>query len=663
MCGISGIINFGVETLEAQNIRSMTSELRHRGPDDEGYLLVGQDGCQIYAGDETGCHADPRDDIDYIPEYHIEQADGRASSVTFGHRRLSILDLSMLGHQPMSYMDRYWIVHNGEIYNYLELRSELQHQGYSFRSQSDTEVVMAAYHAWGSDCLSRFNGMWAFAIYDSIQNRLFISRDRFGIKPLSYYFDKERLIFASELKALLKHQYILPRPNVDYVNRFLNQHPAEYLGETAFDKLYHFPPATYLELDLSHRAPDELMFRKYWRLKHHRHNEKVDEAQAQLYAGQYLDLLDDAVRLRLRADVKTGSAFSGGLDSSSVVYLVNKHLRRNGAQERQQTFSTVYKSPETRHCDESRFIDELSHKLKIKSNQIEPTPEMVQAEYERMVYAMDTPQDCSLMCCMFTYKLVASSDVTVTLDGQGADELQGGYLRYLVNYLVHLPLRELKKEAGRFMQIPGARGEITIGILFNLVRRLHMNSIFLRLLRFAGKFRDPFLSLNERLSDDFIGNLVSLLHFGDRSSMAHSIETRYPFLDYRMVEFWFSLPGGYKLKEGWTKYVARLAFNGKLPDNITWRKDKMGWEMPQDHWFRGELKEWVRAKIQGSKFLQDIGADVGVVRELDSKQPDHKALKKVIKLLNLAIWYDIFIENGRKASRSSFVRAVEEIQD
>jgi asparagine synthase (glutamine-hydrolysing) len=645
MCGIVGIIGLkGKETVEGENLHRMTATLSHRGPDDEGYLLVTQGACRTFIGPDTP-KSDPAITPNYNSQIFIEEGYKVPSTVAFGHRRLAILDLSLNGHQPMSYLNRYWIVFNGEIYNYIELRQELMEYGYKFCSQSDTEVLMAAYDKWGPECLQRFNGMWAFAIYDVKEERLFISRDRFGVKPLAYYFDSQVFIFASEIKALIKHRRVSTEPNLTYIKRFLEHHPVDYQEETAFKNIFYFPRASYVEFRPSDPNLQNLVPKTYWTVDVNLSNDEYDEAKARELAFEYLNLLEDAVRLRLRSDVRVGSAFSGGIDSSTITYLVNGLLNREGETEQQNVFSIVFKSSDAvRHCDESEFIDLLIGKLGLNSHQIEPSSDMVRREYSRMIYAMDTPQDHSLMSCWFTYWLARSAEVTVTLDGQGADELQGGYLRYLVNYFANLPLIKLRSEFNSFKHIPSAKKEILLGIIFNIIGKMFLKKGAEVVLRVLGKYSSPYMMVNMRLYQDFCENLVNLLHFGDRSSMAHSVETRYPFMDYRLVDFWFALPPTYKFRNGWTKYLARKAVSGRLPDSISWRKDKMGWELPEDYWFRGDLREWLIEKVEKSILLKDLGI-YDDARLLLAENTSSKKLKRAIKLLNLAIWHEVFFNN------------------
>jgi asparagine synthase (glutamine-hydrolysing) len=362
------------------------------------------------------------------------------------------------------------------------------------------------------------------------------------------------------------------------------------------------------------------------------------------YMEEYYSLLSDAVRLRLRADVRVGTTFSGGLDSSSLVHVIHEQFHQAGIRENQLTFSLLFgSSPDTASCDESRFVREVTDRYDVQPHAIEPSAADVRDEYARMVYVMDTPQDDSLMSCMFTYRLVARSGVVVSLDGQGADELQGGYLRYLVNLFTNMRLSSLVPAAAAFRHIPNAGREIAVGGALALASRLGLQTASRRALAAVGKKADPFLSPNGRLLADFTGNLRNLLHYGDRASMAYSVEARYPHLDYRLARFWFGVPASYKLHNGWTKYVARRTFAGRLPDPIVWRRDKMGWEIPEAYWFGGALNGWARQEIASSEFLRALSAASPAIQELQ-KSHARQRLSVPLKLLNLAHWHRIFFD-------------------
>lgn len=342
MCGITADIVFNKKELyQSKDIIKMTRTLRHRGPDDEGFLFVNANDKSPCLGAESKVQSHienkDKDDFGFIEDYE------KKSYIALGHRRLSIIDLSVKGHQPLSYLNRYWIVFNGEIYNYIEIREELKSVGYIFNSDSDTEVILAAYDFWGNECLKKFNGMWALIIFDSLEEKLFISRDRFGIKPLSYYIDDERIILASEIKALVDHSNVKTKPNIKYIKDFIKTFTKEYLSETAFENIFHFPASHYLEIDLNRSNNHNLNFIKYWEVNVNTSSDNFVEEKIEQFADEYRQLLDDSVKLRLRSDVPIGTVFSGGLDSSTIVYLINKLLKVSSAKEKQKTFSLVFK--------------------------------------------------------------------------------------------------------------------------------------------------------------------------------------------------------------------------------------------------------------------------------------------------------------------------------
>lgn len=637
MCGIAGFVYVKEQVPGAGKIlQAMTNSIRHRGPDGEGFVLFDKSGkASAYSGDDSVLEGDHK--TNYIPQQHINSSFDESFQFGFGHRRLSIVDLSALGHQPMSYKDRYWIIFNGEIYNYVELRAELESLGHHFVSHTDTEMIMAAYDQWGKECLQRFNGMWAFVIFDSLQKRLFISRDRFGIKPFHYYFDGNVFVFASEIKAILSHPAVRTAPSESYCRNYLEHGPREYLHETAFENIFRLDNAAFLETGINELGKTDLKGKKFWQLRANTQHENFDEQRLQQYASEYYTLLADAVRLRLRADVKVGSALSGGLDSSSIVFLVNQELRKQQKTEQQETFSSVYKSKGVTDCDESEYIDRIARTLEVHSNQVEPHVKDIITEHRKMIYHMDTPPDSTCMSGWHTFKLVGASDVTVTLDGQGADEQQGGYLNYLVNFFAQ---QQNKEEEKAFSEIPGAEKFIRAGNKLRSARKALPAKLVKGLLGKMKLTPDYLLPLNERLVRDATGKLLTLIHYSDRIPMAFSIESRMPFMDYRLAEFMAGIPDVYKLHKGWTKYFARVAMQPFLPGEVTWRKDKMGWPIPEDHWFRGELKEPFCRAIENSVFLRRLGAGHDIRKRLEAGEP----INRLVRLYNLATWYEVFFE-------------------
>ena len=593
MCGISGIIS--KKRIEKDIIEPMTDTIIHRGPDGFGY----------YYGEKF----------------------------VFGHRRLSIVDLSDAGHQPMQYLNRYVITFNGEVYNHLELRIELEKNGYVFQSHTDTEVIMASYDFWGADCLSKFNGMWAFVIHDRLKDKYFMSRDRFGKKPFYYYKDQEKFIFGSEIKVILAHPDVESKPNLKFLDSYVQNGAKEYIKETAFENIFRFDFSSYFEGSLEDIF-ENFEQNKFWEIKPNLSHEKFDEEKAKEYAKQYYELLEDAVRIRLRADVKVGSALSGGLDSSSIVYLVNKLLKEQDKEELQETFSSVYKSDGTQECDESYFIDIMALKLGVHSNQIEPKEDEIPSQIEKMIWHLENPPDNSLMSSWHTFKLVASTDVKVTLDGQGADEQLGGYLPYLLNYISSLSIFDMFSQAKKCLQIPNSNKYVFVGLCLGLYRVLFGEKFLKFTIKNIFK-RDFETNLNKKLGIDTMGSLITLIHYADHTSMAFSIESRMPFMDYRLVEFLASVPACYKMRDGWTKYLARLAFDGKLPDEINWRKDKMGWPIPEKKWFYGNLNRWFIENIESCKLS----------KKLSFKEKENKRFSNNIKRMNLSIWEKSFLNN------------------
>lgn len=599
MCGITGIIS--KRSIEHRTIESMTDSIISRGPDGFGY----------YDGE----------------------------GFAFGHRRLSIVDLSEAGHQPMEHQDRYIITFNGEIYNHIELRNELELLGYRFQSHTDTEVIMAAYDRWGIECLSRFNGMWAFVIHDRVRNRFFMSRDRFGKKPFYYYNHEGLFLFSSEIKAILVHPDIKAIPNLSFLNNHLKYGCREYGSETAFENIYRFDAASYFEGSIEDLFTAFKM-QKYWELEPNLSHESYDENKAQEYAQRYYDLLEDAVRIRLRADVKVGSALSGGLDSSSIVYLVNKLLKEQGKEELQETFSSVYQSEGTEHCDESHYINTMAAFLGVHSNQIEPIENNIPVEYEKMIWHLENPPENSLMSSWYTFKLVASTNVKVTLDGQGADEQLAGYLPYLMNYISSLSLIDMIKEAKQCFDIPGAQKFILIGFSMGLYRIVFGTKFLDFTLKKILK-KNYEIDLNKKLAEDTQHSLVTLIHYADHTSMAFSIESRMPFMDYRLVEFLASVPACYKMRNGWTKYLARKAFDGKLPDSVNWRRDKMGWPIPEQKWFEGSLKPWFESTLES---LNPLLSKLSLPHETNTQ----RIFAQKVRLLNISQWYKQFILQGKQ---------------
>jgi asparagine synthase (glutamine-hydrolysing) len=602
MCGIAGIFSPAGKPVESRLLVKMTNSLRHRGPDDEGYILAhtASANAQPFRGSDT---------ISAIshPDINDRALLGRNSNLGLGWRRLSIIDLSPTGHQPMSNADQsIWIVFNGEIYNYIELRKELAAQGFVFRTQSDTEAIIHAYSAWGKDCVHHLNGMWSFALYDALNKRLFCARDRFGIKPFYYYWDGTTFRFASEIKALLESDEIPRTANSAMVYDYLAHRLLDHTDQTFFESIVQLRPGHSLQIDLSGLRTDE-----YYTLEYNPELGYFDENEARRFADEFRERFTDSIRLHLRTDVTLGSCLSGGLDSSSIVCTSNKLIfgtegvSRAIVGDRQKTFTAT--STDARFSEE-QYVRSVIQQTHANPFFIEPTSEGLLADLPAFVRAHDEPVISTSMYAQWNVmKLASQHNVKVLLDGQGGDELLGGYRWHFPIFhgqmLKEMRLRDLSAEL-RFTR------DVTGLSLWNLVTPVALKvakSLVPQALRehlrdvsayfgpeFAGRrSRRPRVmlksdfNLQRRLWEEETRlNLQPLLHYEDRNSMAFSIEARVPFIEYRLIEFVMKVPAVYKIHNGWSKHILRNAMEGLLPKDIQWRKDKMGFVTPEETWLQ-----------------------------------------------------------------------------
>jgi asparagine synthase (glutamine-hydrolysing) len=603
MCGLVGILNLNNKNIDTDTLCGMTSILRHRGPDDEGHRLLNSH--ELSSLDLNSQGIDNR--IERENEYDIG----------LGHRRLSIIDLSEAGHQPIGAEDgTLWIVHNGEVYNYIEIRDQLQRKGYRFRSNTDTEVILKAYREWGEECLNRFNGMWAFAIWDGSENRLFCARDRLGIKPFYYFYDGAKFVFASEIKAILEDPAIPRRSNHQIVMDYLVHGFTDHTEETFFEGIRQLPPAHYLTLVNRGRGDWKLNITRWWDLdiKDRRENTSLGDGE---YADAFHELLEDSIRLRLRSDVPIGSCLSGGLDSSSIVCMANRLIFDNGlikkslVGQRQKTFSSCF---EEREYDEREFIEEVVAHTGVEANYAFPKGKDLFDEIQEIIWHQEEPfGSTSIFAQWHVMKAAAGKNVKVLLDGQGGDELLGGYHLYFFPYFADLikslRLKRLLEELNGYAKYHGYSKYSGLRYGFTFLASARVKA-FLKLLlgrrapawvspdfiRFNRDLKEPpnrFPNLLDRYGYHLLtkGTLPSLLRYEDRNSMANSIEARVPFLDYRLVEFLFSLPPSQKLSQGTTKVILRNSMKGILPEKVRRRMDKMGFVTPEALWFRTAARE------------------------------------------------------------------------
>jgi asparagine synthase (glutamine-hydrolysing) len=548
-----------------------------------------------------------------------------------------------------------WLVHNGEIYNYRELRPELLRNGHRFRSEGDSECILHAYEESGERCVERFNGMWAFALWDGRQRRLLLSRDRLGEKPLYYHLDARGLIFASEIKAILAIRPDLAAMSEQALSDFLCAGTLETVGETLFKGIEQVPPAHNFIVTLS----GEHRLERYWTPPPPESASDLSWPQAVL---RFRELLEDSIRLRLRSDVPVGTCLSGGLDSSSVVALETNLLRPTPV----HTFSSVFLVEGFR---EDEFIDEVNRQFATVPHRVNPDPDFFSL-LPRMIWHQEVPFPGPGVYPQWSVMALAARDVKVLLDGQGADELLGGYFYFYPYYVADL-MREawnpaaLAEAAGAVFRISDRIGwRRTAGVAREALWRVaDANSEAGYQGAWAAEFVSPDLAakatfslpdrpasrasrLNAILFEEVTRtSLPRLLHFEDRNSMAHSVESRTPFLDHRLVEFCLQLPPRMRIRGGETKAILREAMRGELPPAVVERKDKKGFPEPLVHWMRGAAFQAV-ADLLSEKRTRERG----LLRpeRIEAALQEHRAgenrTSPLYRALTAEIWARLFLD-------------------
>lgn len=565
MCGISGIINKNNKSVEELLILQMTDIIAHRGPDSSGSYLY--------------------------------------KNIAFGHRRLSILDLSSSGHQPMKYLDDLVITYNGEIYNFIEIREELIQKGYIFDSNSDTEVILKAYHCWGKTCVNYFNGMWSFSILDIKQKIIFCSRDRFGVKPFYYIENNDLFAFGSEISQLLT---FLP-------NKILNKKVAlDYLisgieecsNETFFKDIYLLKGGHNLVFDLQTNSYE---IERYYNLKlSDQKNTSVDD---------YIQELKRSIRLRLRSDVKIGTCLSGGIDSSTISSFASKLYQNSN-----EKFMAIHAKSSEYKTDESEFAKIVSKIANINLNFVEPSYSDFKSNILSIIKIQQEPfGSLSIIMQYFVFKKAKELGCIVMLDGQGGDETLLGYERY------YPAIVKSKKGISKLKALLQSSKNSRLSLLDTIKYQYYFSNYKLRLKRL--KFKNSFYKseilnnyeseelriISESYNDISIlqkneiesSQLPHLLKYEDRNSMANSIESRLPFLDYKLVELSLNTNNSLKIKDGWTKFILRKAAETILPKEIVWRKNKLGFNAPEKTWTKEFENEMIN-EIQQSEILNNF---------------------------------------------------------
>lgn len=623
MCGIVAIVGLPKSPERAHRIRAMAAEIQHRGPDSDGFL--------------------------------------EEESVAFGFRRLAILDLSRAGNQPMTTADgAISIVFNGEIYNFIELREELTKLGHQFRSSSDTEVLLHAYIEWGSECVRKLNGMWAFLIYDRRLNKIVGSRDRFGMKPLFVSTVGKSWLFASEIKAILASRYIAAKPDWEMIADFVVMDRLDHSESTLFSGITKIPAGSWFELHVH----SGLQISRFW-------EPPTDTAKADRDApARFAELFEDAMRLHQRSDVPVAVHLSGGLDSTSILCA----LRRVQSSRDAPLIAFSFMSDA---FDERRFIDETIVTTGATLRPLTATALSYWDALEPTLAANDEPVHS--MTALVGYVLMRETrahGIKVVLNGQGADETLAGYPSYFEKTIQELlanlhvwkafsqmrrysvaherqfgsfiasqlayTLRALLGRTGWYRRIADSRAPV---IPANWASRDLIDLIMAR-----PRTTWP-LGLKGALKSSIERDpLPTYLRIEDRNAMAHSVESRLPFLDYRLVEMALRMPNSELLDGQWNKWLLRRAMRGRIPESVRTRVDKMGFPVPSSDWLRGPLWDFVESILRDSA-VRDTGVfDVAKVdAQLDRfKRGDNSLTPTVFNAVQFVLWWNSIMKADRR---------------
>jgi len=615
MCGVTGIINI-TNQVSTQNLVDSTLIVRHRGPDDEGYLLWnGKDNPQVYAGSETSHGSSLAHQLNYIPKGFYNW------KVGLGHRRLSILDLSPAGHQPMIHPDTgVTLSFNGEVYNYKELKNELAALGHSFYSQTDTEVILKSWIEWGEKCLNKFNGMFALLILDPREGGKFYAvRDRFGVKPVYWTKTKSYFAFSSEIKQLKILPNYSSNFNTNIIYDYLAYGQLDHTEQTFDNNIFQLKGGQLFKVNLIN---NNYTIENWYNLPTTKWKGTDKEA-----IERFKELLTDSVRLRLRADVTVGSCLSGGLDSSAIVCLMEKILS-NQANKGIQTITACF---EEKKYDEWEYAKSVIEQTGAKAHKVYPSFHHLQKDLEKLLWHMDEPFGSTSQFSQWcVFQGATEAGLKVMLDGQGSDEQLAGYsgndLPLYSGLLKNMRLAAIISETNAFRKMQGhfPKSQL-IGaarrtwpfldhVLPASVKKAPANYIP-SWINYGYKQIEGNLDTAKSLRDTLvqqtlITSLPVLLRYEDRNSMAWSIESRVPFMDYRFVEFCLSLPEHLVYIKGIRKYILREAMKGVFPNKIYERRDKMGFVTPEETWIKGEGKDWFKNAIDNTtKELPEIIGD------------------------------------------------------
>jgi asparagine synthase (glutamine-hydrolysing) len=614
MCGIAGIIDFDKNDIGQQELNGMMDAIAHRGPDGRGAFF---------------------DD-----------------NLALGHLRLSIIDLSEKADQPIFSSDgNYVIIFNGEIYNYAEIKNQLLEK-YSFKTHSDTEVLLNAYIEWGEDCLHKLNGMFSFVIFNKTSRTLFGARDIFGIKPFYYSNNGSNLVFASEIKALLNSGRVKSKMNERLLYDFVVFNRTDHSEETCFENIYNLRPGHCITVNLNSSS---VSVKRYYTLPALHDNEgNYENAKKEL-----LHLLNRTVQLHLVSDVEVGSALSGGIDSSSIVALMRKRLP---AQKNINTFSAVYHSEWDK--DEKKYVEALARHISIQKNFVTPNAEWLLKDLDAIIYQQEEPfASASIFASWCVYNEVNKKRIKVLLNGQGADEVFGyDYMAafYFYELFVKFKYVRLVKEIYAFAtkQVFGVKFTLQLFAFLLAPKFLkpHLikasgtlaNPSFMSAFSKSSSFFTIFFNsktLNENVQNHLLYKLHHLLRVEDKNSMYFSVEARVPFLEKNLVEYALNIPSAYKVHNGEVKSILRDVMRAFLPKEINERKDKIGFATPMDDWFRTPAwVEYIDAMLNSDVQPMANYLSLELIKKKWTAHKEHREnnSQAIWKYVYLTRWYNIY---------------------
>ena len=609
MCGICGIINFNNKIVLEDELLIMMKSMRNRGPDDLGV--------------------------------NITQNFGQ------GFVRLSIIDLSNAGHQPMLSEDNnYSIVFNGEVYNYLELKGELSYK-YNFKSKTDTEVVLYAYIEWGVSCLDKLNGMFAFTIYDKSRNKLFGARDRYGIKPFYYYKTNDTFIYASDIPPILKGLKNKPIQDDSAIFNFLLTNRTNYSEDTFFKDIKKLQHGHYFIIE-----NNQFYIKKWYSLADQKGVEGFTNSE------EYFGLLQDSIKLQLRSDVPIGVCLSGGLDSSSVLTILFKDFGLKDI----HTFSAIYNKGDV--GDEQEFIKSFSNDLK-NMHFTNPTSSGLFDDLKKVIIALSEPVPNTSEYAEFKVMELAKDYCTVILNGQGADEVLGGYSYFygalLYDFIINKKAGAFVKEIIAYYKLRHNFDIIKHFIFYLLPNQIKSNQLFNLNKTINNDFYNKysktkesnilkfynFKTLKEFYLNHFEYKFEHNLLWADKSGMYFSLETRFPFLDHRLIERTLATSDSKILSGGWTKLILREAMKGRLYENIRLRTDKVGFGTPEDEWFRQHtfidlFKDILYSKSFNERYYFNSKSVITMFQEHLSRKANYGS--ELWKVIHLELWLREFID-------------------